>query len=66
MRTLISLLGCIAALPAHTVEADGIAYARDGINYLVVANVTADLGITTPNHEEYGPVPGFAIPEPKQ
>jgi len=44
--------------------ADGIAYERDGINYLVVANVVSDLGITQLNHEDYGPVPGFAIPEP--
>jgi len=51
-------------LASHTVEADGIAYERDGINYLVVANVVSDLGITQLNHEDYGPVPGFAIPEP--
>ena len=51
-------------LASHTVEADGIAYQRDGINYLVVANVVNDLDITHLNHEDYGPVPGFAIPEP--
>lgn len=53
-------------LASHSVEADGIAYERDGINYLVVADVVSDLGITKLNHEDYGPVPGFAIPEPKQ
>lgn len=53
-------------LASHTVEADGMAYERDGINYLVVANVISDLEITNLNHEDYGPVPGFAIPEPKE
>jgi hypothetical protein len=52
-------------LASNTVEADGIAYERDGINYLVVSRVVRDLGITNRNHEDYGPVPGFAIPEPK-
>lgn len=54
------------SLAAHTVTADGMAYERDGINYLVVANVVSDLGITNQNHDDYGPVPGFAIPEPKE
>lgn len=53
-------------LASHEVEADGIAYERDGINYLVVSQVVSDLGITNLNHEDYGPVPGFAIPEPKE
>ncbi len=53
-------------LASNTVEADGIAYERDGINYLVVSRVVRDLGITNLNHEEYGPVPGFAIPEPQE
>ena len=53
-------------LASHVVEADGIAYERDGINYLVVANVIADEGITKLNHEDYGPVPGFAIPDPNK
>ena len=52
-------------LASHSVEADGIAYERDGINYLVVSQVVNDLGITNLNHDDYGPVPGFAIPEPK-
>jgi hypothetical protein len=52
------------SLAAHSVTADGIAYERDGINYLVVSKVVSDFGITNRNHEEYGPVPGFAIPDP--
>ncbi|NDW46991.1 hypothetical protein [Ruegeria sp. PrR005] len=53
-------------LASHMVEADGMHYERDGINYLIVDQVISDLGITNLNHEDYGPVPGFAIPEPKE
>ncbi len=53
-------------LASHEIEADGILYKRDGLNYLVVEEVVADLGITNLNHEDFGPVPGFAIPKPKK
>ncbi|WP_338548391.1 hypothetical protein [Roseovarius phycicola] len=53
-------------LASHVIEADGILYKRDGLNYLVVEEVVSDLGITNLNHEDYGPVPGFAIPKPKK
>ncbi|UWQ90175.1 hypothetical protein QEZ52_15525 [Aliisedimentitalea scapharcae] len=53
-------------LASHTIEADGMHYERDGINYLVVDKVLSDQDITNLNHEDYGPVPGFAIPEPKE
>lgn len=52
------------SLASHVVEADGLHYQRDGINYLVVSKVVSDLGITNLTHEDYGTVPGFAIPEP--
>ncbi|MGF6861057.1 hypothetical protein ABIE69_001628 [Rhodobacteraceae bacterium MBR-64] len=52
-------------LASHEVTADGIFYARDGINYLVVEKVIADQGITNQSHTVFGPVPPFAIPEPK-
>lgn len=51
-------------LAAHSVEADGLHYERDGINYLIVSEVISDMDITVHNHEDYGPVPGFAIPDP--
>jgi len=41
-------------------------YKRDGLNYLVVEEVVEDRGITNLNHEDYGVVPGFAIPKPKK
>jgi hypothetical protein len=53
------------SIASHAITADGMYYQRDGINYLVVSKVVSDLGITNLNHEDYGPVPGFAIPEPK-
>jgi hypothetical protein len=48
---------------SERVVADGLLYQRDGINYIVVEKVVANEGITNLNHEDYGPVPPFAIPE---
>jgi hypothetical protein len=53
-------------LASHTVTADGMVYERDGLKYLVVNEVVADLGITNPTHEDYGAVPPFSFPEPQQ
>ena len=50
-------------LASHTVEADGMLYKRDGLNYLVVEEVVSDLDITALNHDDYGTVPPFAVPE---
>ena len=53
-------------IASHQITADGMLYRRDGINYLVVEQVVADDDIVRLTHEEYGVVPGFAIPEPDQ
>ena len=53
------------SIASHSITADGLFYERDGINYLIVSKVEADMGIINLTHEDYGPVPGFAIPEPK-
>jgi hypothetical protein len=53
-------------LASHAITADGMLYERDGIKYLVVAEVVEDAGITRLTHEDYGPVPPFAIPDPNQ
>lgn len=53
-------------LASHEVTADGMLYRRDGLNYLVVGEVVTDHGITNLSHDIYGPVPGFAIPEPAE
>ncbi len=53
------------SIASHSITADGMYYKRDGINYLVVSEVVADLDIINKTHDDYGPIPGFAIPEPK-
>lgn len=53
-------------LASHTVTAEGMFYARDGINYIVVQEVFEDLGIVNLTHEDYDVVPSFAIPEPTE
>lgn len=53
-------------LASHEITADGLLYHRDGLNYLVVETVVTDHGITKLNQGDYGPVPPFAIPEPKK
>lgn len=53
-------------LAAHTVEVDGMMYSRDGLNYLVVAEVVSDLDIQNRTHEDYGNIPSFSIPDPNQ
>ena len=53
-------------LAAHTVEADGMLYERDGLNYLVVSDVLSDQDITNQNHDDYGNVPPFSIPDPNK
>lgn len=56
----------LLSLASHEIEADGLFYQRDGLNYIVVENVIADNGITNRSHEDYGVVPGFALPDPKK
>lgn len=48
---------------SHLVEAEGILHERDGINYLIVEKVINDNGIVNLNHEDFGVIPGFAIPK---
>ncbi|ETX11674.1 hypothetical protein OCH239_20010 [Roseivivax halodurans JCM 10272] len=50
-------------LASHSVTAEGMHYSRDGLDYIIVEEVVADAGITNLNHEDYGVVPGFAIPD---
>lgn len=55
----------LLSMASDTITADGLVYRRDGLNYIVVEKVVANDGITRLNHEDYGVVPSFAIPEPK-
>jgi hypothetical protein len=54
------------ALASDTITADGLLYRRDGLNYIVVEKIVSNDGITRLNHEDYGVVPDFAIPESAQ
>jgi len=53
----------LLAVQSHVVTADGILHVRDGINYIIVENVVEDAGITNKNHDDFGVIPGFAIPD---
>jgi hypothetical protein len=50
-------------IASHTIEADGMLYRRDGLNYLVVEEIPADRDIVNQTHEDFGVIPGFAIPD---
>lgn len=50
-------------LTNDTIEAEGTVYERDGLKYLVVSEVKSNLGVANVNHEDFGIVPGFAIPK---
>ena len=56
----------LLSLASDTITADGLVYRRDGLNYIVVEKVVSNEGITKLTHEEYGDVPDFSVPEPKQ
>lgn len=51
---------------SHELTATGEHFKRDGIDYIVVSEVVSDAGITNLSHEDFGVVPPFAIPEPKE
>lgn len=55
----------IMEIQSNLILAKGEHYVRDGVNYIVVEKVVANEGITNRNHEDFGVVPGFAIPEKK-
>jgi hypothetical protein len=56
----------LLSVQSHRLTADGIAYERDGIHYLVVEDVVEDEGIVNLSHEDYGVTPPFAFPDPTQ
>ena len=53
-------------MAAHTIEADGMHYERDGLNYLVVNHVVSNLDIQNLTHDDYGNIPAFSIPDPNK
>jgi len=55
----------LLSIQSDRVTAKGDLYQRDGLNYIVVEKIVSNEGITNKNHEDFGVVPGFAIPELK-
>ncbi|MEO1469072.1 MAG: hypothetical protein AAFV86_08450 [Pseudomonadota bacterium] len=55
----------ILDVQSHVVTVDGVLHERDGVKYLIVDQVVGDAGITNLSHEDFGVVPGFAIPDPE-
>ena len=53
----------LLSIQSDRVTARGGLYQRDGLNYIVVDKIVSNEGITNRNHEDFGVVPGFAIPE---
>ena len=56
----------LLSVQSHKLTADGILHERDGINYLIVAEVVDDEGIVNLSHEDFGAVPPFSFPETAQ
>jgi hypothetical protein len=54
----------LLTVASDRITADGLHYVRDGVDYIVVEAIVANAGIVNHTHEAFGPVPGFAIPEP--
>lgn len=52
------------ALASHTVTAEVTVFARDGLNYITIDRIVEDEGIVNVNHDVFGVVPNFAIPDP--
>ena len=58
--------GTLLKVASHRLTAEGLHYARDGIDYLIVEEVVADDGIVNENHDDFGVVPPFAFPDPNE
>ncbi|MEM9013186.1 MAG: hypothetical protein AAGE18_18355 [Pseudomonadota bacterium] len=56
----------ILEVQTDIVTVDGLLHERDGIRYLIVDTVVDNSGIQNLNHEDFGPIPPFAIPDPNR
>ena len=50
-------------IQSDVITADALLYERDGFKYLVVEKVVSNAGITNLSHDDFGIIPGFAIPK---
>lgn len=55
--------GTVLDIQSDTITADALLYERDGFKYLVVEKVTSNEGIKNLSHNDFGVIPGFAIPK---
>ncbi len=53
----------VLEIQSDRITADGMAYERNGMKYLIVEQIVSNEGITNVSHEDYGLVPPFAIPK---
>lgn len=53
----------LLSLASDTITADGIYYARDGLNYIVVEEIVENFGIVNETHLDVGVTPNFAVPQ---
>lgn len=53
----------LLSLASDTITAEGLYYARDGLNYIVVEQIVDNMGIANETHVDVGVTPGFAVPE---
>jgi|GEM_PF-371009 len=53
----------VLEIQSDRITADGMAYERNGMKYLIVEKIVSNEGITNASHEDYGLVPPFAIPK---
>jgi len=53
----------LLSIQSDRITADGFVYERDGFKYLVVEKVVSNEGITNLNHNDFGFIPPFAVPE---
>ena len=49
---------------SHKITLEGRTFERDGMNYVVIAKLLNDAGIPNHTHEDYGPIPEAAAPQP--
>ncbi|MEM8794912.1 MAG: hypothetical protein AAGE61_05040 [Pseudomonadota bacterium] len=53
----------VLGVQSDRLTVDAMMYERDGFKYIVVDKITNNEGITNLNHNDFGPIPGFAIPK---
>lgn len=53
----------VLSIQSDVITADALLYERDGFKYLIVEKVVSNAGITNLSHDDFGVIPGFAIPK---